>query len=41
MDTASVIYLSKKGMKELKKQITILEHEQKEALADLRELDKT
>ena len=41
MNTAEVIYLSKKGMKELKKQIVRLEHDHQQALSELRELDKT
>lgn len=41
MNTAKDIFLSKKGMKELKKQIARLEHELKEAIMELRELDKT
>ena len=35
------IFLSKKGMKELKKQISHLERDQDKAMAELRELDKT
>lgn len=41
MDAKSEIYLSKKGMKELRKQVARLEHDHKEALLSLRELDKT
>lgn len=41
MNTTDVIYLSKKGMKELKKQITRLERDLSDALASLREIDKT
>jgi len=41
MSTATVTYLSKKGMKELKKAISRLEREKKDMLARLRELDKT
>jgi transcription elongation factor GreA len=41
MNTTQDILLSKKGMKELKKQVARLEHELKEALVSLRELDKT
>ena len=41
MNTTNTIYLSKKGMKELKKQITRLEHQRNEALAELRDIDKT
>lgn len=40
MNTTDVIYLSKKGIKELKKQISSLEKQQHEALNELRELDK-
>jgi transcription elongation factor GreA len=40
MNTTDIIYLSKKGMKELKKQIANLEKEQHEARNDLRELDR-
>jgi transcription elongation factor GreA len=41
MNTTKDIFLSKKGMKELKKQIGHLEHDLKNALLSLRELDKT
>lgn len=41
MNTTATIYLSKKGMKELKKQIARLERDRQEAHAQLRELDKT
>ena len=41
MNTTTTIYLSKKGMKELKKHITQLERERLEALLELRDLDKT
>jgi transcription elongation factor GreA len=41
MNTTKTIYLSKKGMKELKKGITRLEHDHQNALRQLRELDKT
>lgn len=41
MNTTDTIYLSKKGMKELKKQISRLERELHEAMASLRDLDKT
>ena len=37
----STILLSKKGMKELKKAVTKLEHQQKQMIAELRDLDKT
>ena len=41
MNTTATIYLSKKGMKELKKQVARLERDRQEAHAQLRELDKT
>jgi transcription elongation factor GreA len=41
MNTTKTIYLSKKGMKELKKTIGRLERDQHEALVQLREIDKT
>lgn len=41
MNTTETVYLSKKGMKELKKKIARLERERSEALTHLRELDKT
>lgn len=41
MNTTKTIYLSKKGMKELKKDITRLERERHEAIVSLRDLDKT
>lgn len=41
MNTTEIIYLSKRGMKELKKAVASLERDQKDAIADLRELDKT
>lgn len=37
----STILLSKKGMKELKKSVNKLERQQKQMIADLRDLDKT
>lgn len=40
MNTTSTIYLSKKGMKELKKEISRLERDQHQTLRDLREIDK-
>ena len=40
MSTTKTIYLSKKGMKELKKRITRLDHDRNEALADLREVER-
>jgi transcription elongation factor GreA len=39
--TTSDIYLSKKGMKELQRQVERLERDMSKAQADLRELDKT
>ena len=41
MNSRKTIYLSKKGMKELKKTITRLERERQEALGRLREIEKT
>jgi transcription elongation factor GreA len=41
MNTTTNIYLSKQGMKDLKKSVAALEREQKQIIADLRELDKT
>lgn len=41
MDTAATIYLSKRGMKELKKTVASLERDRQETLASLRDLDKT
>ena len=41
MNTTNTIYLSKKGMKELKKQVARLGHQRNEALAELRDIDKT
>jgi len=41
MNSTQTLYLSKKGMKDLKKQVASLEHDYKEALGRLRELDKT
>ena len=40
MNTTYVTLLSKKGMKELKKSIAKLEHNQKHMIAELRDLDK-
>lgn len=40
MNATKTIYISKKGMKELKKEISRLEHDKSEALARLREIDK-
>lgn len=41
LETKKTILLSKKGMKELKRSVSKLEHQQKQIIADLRELDKT
>lgn len=41
MKSERTVYLSKKGMKELRKTIVQLEHEEQEAILSLRELDKT
>jgi transcription elongation factor GreA len=41
MNATKTVYLSKKGMKELKKEVADLERERSNALARLRELDKT
>jgi transcription elongation factor GreA len=41
MSTTKVTYLSKKGMKELKKEISRLERDKQAALVRLHELDKT
>jgi len=41
MNTTTTIYLSKQGMKDLRKHISQLEHQQSKALNDLRELDKS
>ncbi len=41
MNTTEIIYLSKKGMKELKKAISRLEHDRGRLLAELHDLDKT
>lgn len=40
MNTTETIFLSKKGMKELKKQIARLERDRQEALQSLREIDR-
>ena len=40
MKTTEVIYLTKKGLKELKRQIARLERRQKQILVKLRTLDK-
>lgn len=39
MNTEKTFYLSKKGMKELKKTISRLEHDQKKIIRELRDLD--
>lgn len=41
MNATKTIYLSKKGMKELKKEVTRLDRDRQNTLAHLRELDKT
>lgn len=41
MDTDTTVYLSKKGMKELRKTIARLERERQVAFGELREIDKT
>jgi transcription elongation factor GreA len=41
METTKLIYLSTRGMKELKKQIANLERDRQTTLTSLRELDKT
>jgi transcription elongation factor GreA len=41
LNSSKTIYLSKKGMKELKKEVAHLEHDKQEAYARLREIDKT
>jgi transcription elongation factor GreA len=41
METTRMIFLSKRGMKELKKQIDSLEADRQSTLASLREIDKT
>jgi transcription elongation factor GreA len=41
MNTANVTYLSKKGMKELKKNIATLERERHDILVEIRDSDKT
>lgn len=40
MSTAKITYLSKKGIKELKKEIAKLERDQQNAISDLRELER-
>lgn len=41
MDTAKTIFLSKRGMKELKRDIATLEHERATTVAEIRDLDKS
>lgn len=41
MDTAKTIFLSKRGMKELKREIATLEHDRQATVADIRDLDKS
>ena len=41
MNTTTTIYLSKQGIKDLRKQVSQLEHDQAKAIAELRELDKS
>ncbi len=41
MNTTEVIYLSKKGMKELRKDVARLERDQHQTILELRDLDKT
>jgi transcription elongation factor GreA len=41
MNSSKTIYLSKKGMKELKKEVAHLEREKHDAYVRLREIDKT
>lgn len=41
MNTATTTYLSKKGMKEIKKAVSRLERDQHAIIRELRELDKT
>ncbi|MDB5165538.1 MAG: greA [Candidatus Saccharibacteria bacterium] len=41
MNTTTTVYLSKQGMKELRKRVHQLEHDQARALNELRELDKS
>jgi len=41
MSTTETVYLSKKGMKELKKAISQLEHDRRKTILDLHEQDKT
>ena len=41
MNTAETIYLSKKGMKELKKQIARLERDRQDVLNGIREIERS
>jgi len=41
MNTTATIYLSKQGMKELRKKVSQLEHQQSKMMGELRELDKS
>lgn len=41
MNTTEIIYLSKKGMKELRKSVANLERDRHQTIVELRELDKT
>lgn len=41
MNTTEVIYLSKKGMKELRKDVSRLERDHHQTIVELRDLDKT
>lgn len=41
MDTAKTIFLSKRGMKELKREIATLEHDRQATVAAIRDLDKS
>lgn len=41
MGTTEIIYLSKKGMKELRKAVSRLERDKHQTILELRELDKT
>ncbi|MDB5176496.1 MAG: greA [Candidatus Saccharibacteria bacterium] len=41
MSTTETVYLSKKGMKELKKTIAQLEHDRRKTILDLHDQDKT
>ncbi|OGL21891.1 hypothetical protein A2707_00870 [Candidatus Saccharibacteria bacterium RIFCSPHIGHO2_01_FULL_45_15] len=41
MNTTEIIYLSKKGMKELRKSVANLERDRHQTIVELRDLDKT